>query len=1526
MDNFLQLLNEGRQEVTNDAEVEGIPSSERQIRSYWFELTDADDDDDKKRTVLSKKDRSNLEIEESVDALRLSCSIGSWTEAEKKFNQVLIAAEKYFEKFGSMPYSYLEFLVSDYKDELEGKEKKDFERPTDLTSLRNLVAAMERESERLKREIEALDNDDDDDDEREQVVGSGVAQADEVHDEIFFTTAIKKFLEDRKRKVDTYKMIADECGELGFTAAQVSATGCVIEIQLEVDSGKEYVPLSRWCNALESFKRMLEMIRQKSLVVSDSFFDAPIKGSRCVVLGGLHSFLKKFWKQLVNYAQIIPMNDTAYFDVPYVENQLLELAESVVDFYTLRSQLRAAAECAALILEIIGYRRPAAHSLLFAKMSEKPKIVSEDLVTSIRNIIKIQFPCATRIIKMKTTCFLAYQLAMSGAYREGRDTLLRAGVRNVFEGDNVDTEVLMALGTVYNRAVAQLGLSAFIAGDMYETYQLLGSIWSHEQPEVLLGQKIPGNMDDAKTLTFRDNMVSPHLHIPYQQLELAAMLSALIIDTTKEAKNPYDRNQRDHQRYFYQAITRKIPLMGRPSSTQERIGTAYKALKQGDFNAARNIVEGMGAWEYLPDGKKALALYIEKLKETSLRIFCLTNRCNFSSFSVSMLSLKYDLSVTAVKDVINQIISENDSLIAYWDRDEEFLFVDRSNTTRVQHLVIGTTNTVSALAPVEDAVAEAEEEWMCGINNLSSEEEFLASLRVTKLYFFFLFLFELIYLFIVFLVNLITYVVFPALILETNKKYRKANNMPSEQPTSSIAQDTTEATLTHSELNLDELLGLLRDIDDEISQLKYDRDEAQNEQRRIKSELGKESLRGDAEESELKEHHMNTMSRDDYCRQIKVLERKKNEIAESIDQLQGEVNNERRRNMGGPSGESEALRELLDSLEATLQRKICNPSDSPLRALQLLERLYQLTHERERAMRSVAVRERLRSRITALKRKKTESLQKSQCGPHTPGKSYLEVRDQYLREANALREANDQLSHLVKNTKLSRDGACDRSAALPRDVALSFSENPDNACQDLRNRIAAAAEKKERLVKKLENINSSGGKATLDILTEASDWALRVLLAVMNEFEMLCHDLRSAHNRCQAMPFSLTPPYEYKSTIPKCVMRIDDSWFHGKDATDAFYSLHSKEAIRKLKRMKALPLKEDDAPRDKVSKDFDLLVKELETKGWFKRRWHIDFFRNILPALLLCAIGTSLSWTHPLLASLLIGLGMQQGGWLAHDYGHARGAASRWIGLFLGGLINAFSTSWWSHKHNAHHIYPNRKYSDADVHNEPVIFLWPPTEEEDTPFRRYQHFYYPLAYSLLYVSWRLQSLKFALGSRNFRELALMGVNYLWLLYLPLTVAIGSIIAGGFFVAIVVTSNHQTEEMLEPDADYNYIVDQYRTTRGVHCSDPFFEWFFGGMQYQLEHHLLPMVPRYRYPEARVILKKFSEDHDLPFHVNGYLLKRNNYRDSFQFFSFYCPGFRTRVCVLWNASNFSSVRVAERLASRFDVFFPPLRQRI
>ncbi|CAF4954439.1 unnamed protein product, partial [Rotaria magnacalcarata] len=68
-------------------------------------------------------------------------------------------------------------------------------------------------------------------------------------------------------------------------------------------------------------------------------------------------------------------------------------------------------------------------------------------------------------------------------------------------------------------------------------------------------------------------------------------------------------------------------------------------------------------------------------------------------------------------------------------------------------------------------------------------------------------------------------------------------------------------------------------------------------------------------------------------------------------------------------------------------------------------------------------------------------------------------------------------------------------------------------------------------------------------------------------------------------------------------------------------------------------------------------------------------------------------------------------------------------------------------------------------------------------------------YSLLYLSWRWQSIQYSYYSSLYYELAFMLPSYIWLYMLGWQVAVGSVLFGGFLVAIIVTATHQSEEML-----------------------------------------------------------------------------------------------------------------------------------
>mmetsp|Transcript_19694 Transcript_19694/g.39065 ORF Transcript_19694/g.39065 Transcript_19694/m.39065 type:complete len:226 (+) Transcript_19694:1177-1854(+) len=136
--------------------------------------------------------------------------------------------------------------------------------------------------------------------------------------------------------------------------------------------------------------------------------------------------------------------------------------------------------------------------------------------------------------------------------------------------------------------------------------------------------------------------------------------------------------------------------------------------------------------------------------------------------------------------------------------------------------------------------------------------------------------------------------------------------------------------------------------------------------------------------------------------------------------------------------------------------------------------------------------------------------------------------------------------------------------------------------------------------------------------------------------------------------------------------------------------------------------------------------------------------------------------------------------------------------------------------------------------------------------------------------------KVAWKRRLWPELAALGLHYslVCALKVPLAVCAGAVLLSGFMTATIVTVSHQTEDLLTEHQD-DWVRRQFLTTRDVDTSNPFSEWLWGGMQYQLLHHLFPDMPRYKYPALRPMLEAFASSHNIEFRRMGEwkLIRRN-----------------------------------------------------
>jgi fatty acid desaturase len=89
---------------------------------------------------------------------------------------------------------------------------------------------------------------------------------------------------------------------------------------------------------------------------------------------------------------------------------------------------------------------------------------------------------------------------------------------------------------------------------------------------------------------------------------------------------------------------------------------------------------------------------------------------------------------------------------------------------------------------------------------------------------------------------------------------------------------------------------------------------------------------------------------------------------------------------------------------------------------------------------------------------------------------------------------------------------------------------------------------------------------------------------------------------------------------------------------------------------------------------------------------------------------------------------------------------------------------------------------------------------------------------------------------------------------------------GIYLGCSFAPNHKGMPVLEGDSDVGFVRRQIITARNV-TGGRFVAFMLGGLNYQIEHHLFPAMPRRNLPRARRIVRAFCAEREIGYHEDS-----------------------------------------------------------
>jgi fatty acid desaturase len=239
-------------------------------------------------------------------------------------------------------------------------------------------------------------------------------------------------------------------------------------------------------------------------------------------------------------------------------------------------------------------------------------------------------------------------------------------------------------------------------------------------------------------------------------------------------------------------------------------------------------------------------------------------------------------------------------------------------------------------------------------------------------------------------------------------------------------------------------------------------------------------------------------------------------------------------------------------------------------------------------------------------------------------------------------------------------------------------------------------------------------------------------------------------------------------------------------------------------------------------------------------------------------------------------------GYVGHDAGHFALSRKRWVNDFWGQFGMTFlcgmSFGFWRSRHNRHHFHCQEIGGDPDMHFGVLFSVYPRSANWHSPLGRFflriqKWAFWPLA-AFYWVTLRYDGIRdlFQRPDETKIDRFLMPLHWIVLLVVPgivfgwptaLAAYVSVSCISSLMTASVFIPNHIGMRRLESGETLSYLEQQVTTSRNI--SNPrVLDFYYGGLNSQIEHHLFPRSAHNRYRDMRPTVRAFCETRGIAYH--------------------------------------------------------------